>query len=327
MNACLSRFSLARFGLALMLPTQFFGVPAQSLQPPVQSQTTNRLGPGDEVSVSVLGLKEIMPNTPIRVSTIGDLNLPMVGTVHVGGMTPIEAEQAIRTKLEDVMQDPQVSLRVTDYQSQPVSVIGAVANAGVKQVVGEKTILEMLSLAGGLKQDAGYQLKITRDRRWGTIPLAGARETLDGKFSVCDVNLRQLMNGTNPHENILVKPHDVLTVPTADLVYVLGEVNKPGGFVLHERENMSVLQAIALAEGIEKTAEPKHVRILHKTDGIAGREETELNLSKIMDGREEDRTLQPNDILIVPPNIPRKAMIRALETAVQIGAGVVIWRR
>lgn len=161
--------------VAIAITAALLVQPLGALQAP-PDPSTNRLGPGDEVSVSVLGLKEILPTVPIRVSTIGDLNLPMVGTVHVGGLTPVEAEQAIRVKLQDMMQDPEVALRVTDYQNQSVSVMGAVANPGVKQVVGEKTLIEMVSLAGGLKLDAGYQLQITRDRKWARFR-SGRRAT------------------------------------------------------------------------------------------------------------------------------------------------------
>jgi polysaccharide export outer membrane protein len=324
------------FGFALLLSVcaanLLFGqdpIPGKNPENITAESTESQalLGPGDEIGVSVMGLKDILPTTPIRVSSGGDLNLPVIGTVHVEGLTSKQAEEAIRVKLTDVMREPEVSLRVTEYQSLPVSVLGAVATPGVKQVVGRKTLLEMISLAGGLKPDAGYQLKLVRELHWGSIPLPCARNTLDGKFSVCELNLQQLMDGTNPRDNIAVRPHDIISVPTAELIYVLGEVRKPGGFVLREKENMSVLQAIALAEGIATTASPNRARILHRVEGSQKREETVLNLSNILNGTNEDRGLQPNDILIVPPNVPRRAALRALETAVQLGTGVLIFRR
>jgi len=135
------------------------------------------------------------------------------------------------------------------------------------------------------------------------------------------------MDATNPLENIAVKPNDVISVPRADLVYVTGEVKKSGGFTLGENENISVLQALALAEGVERTASLSSGRILRVGPDARKRGEIPFDLGAILAGKEPDVKMQPNDILFVPGNTAKKVGWRAIETAIQIGTGIVIWRR
>jgi polysaccharide export outer membrane protein len=218
-------------------------------------------------------------------------------------------------------------VNITEFRSQPVSVLGAVKTPGVYPLRGPKTLMEVLSAAGGLEPDAGNTLKITRQAANGAIPLAGARMDASGRFSIAEVSLRGLMDANDPRNNIPIYPNDVLTVPRGRLVYVMGEVQKPGGYVLRDDENASILQVLAMSSGLLRTASAKNARILRAVPNQPQRVELPVNVSRILQGKAEDLKLKPDDILFVPTSAPKNAALRGVEAAIQIGTGVVIWRR
>jgi len=297
--------------------------------PPSSDQRTDSayvLGPDDRITITALHADEIS-GKPIQVDSTGSINLPMVGRVMVKGLTIPEAENAIAAGLRTYIEKPLVTVNVTEYQSQPVSVMGEVITPGQYQVKGRKTIVDMLSMAGGLRPDAGHVVKITRRIENGRIPLADAIETSSGQFTVAELRLRDLMESKNPADNISVEPHDTITVPKGEMVYVVGEVNKSGGFMLAEQNSVSALQAIALAGGYTKTASPGHAKILCAADGEGGsRKETSIDLRKIIEGKAPDVPIHAQDILFIPTNTPKNVAIRVLEAAIQTGSGVIIWR-
>jgi polysaccharide biosynthesis/export protein len=214
---------------------------------------------------------------------------------------------------------------VAAYRSQRVSVLGAVTTPGVHQIQGRKTIYEVISEAGGLKPEAGDTIKITRQKQWGPIPLPGAKADESGQFSVAELKVQAIMNASDPQGNIAVMPNDVITVPRAQLIYVIGAVNRSGGFPLTERQNMTVLQALALAEGLGRTASARHARILRASSGPGPRSEQSIDLRQIMDGKAADTALQPEDILFVPNSAAKSASYRGLEALVATGSGVAIY--
>jgi polysaccharide export outer membrane protein len=262
----------------------------------------------------------------VSVDGEGDIQVPLVGRVHVAGMTVQQAEQELNKKLSLYVKHPQAAIDVKELRSQPASVLGAVNQPGVHQVAGHKTLLEMISLAGGVRPDAGYSIRITRQVEWGCIPLPGATVDASGRFSVAQVKLQDIMEAKVPEENIQILPHDVISVPKAELVYVTGDVKKSGGFVLGEKQNMSVLQAISMAEGLGPAPDTKHAKILRMTPGADQRTEIPVDLKVILQGKGQDVPLQGNDILFVPDNTGRKVALRALEAAITTGSGLAIYR-
>jgi polysaccharide export outer membrane protein len=137
------------------------------------------------------------------------------------------------------------------------------------------------------------------------------------------VELRDLTEGTNPAENILIMPNDAISVPKADMIYVIGEVGRAGAIVLNSQQKMTVLQAMSMAAGLTKTAKPKEARILRLNPASAKRDEVSVDLSALLAGKIDDVAMQPNDILLVPSG---KASLtaRALESAMQVGTGIAI---
>jgi polysaccharide export outer membrane protein len=178
-----------------------------------------------------------------------------------------------------------------------------------------------------LRPDAGNTVTITRSLNRGPLPVPGAQTNAGGGFSTATVNLREIMNGKHPELNLTLEPNDVVTVPKAQLIYVLGEVNRAGGFVLDEHDSLSSLQCVSLAGGLNRTANPGKAKILRLEPGRTERTEISANLKKIMSGQSPDITLHAEDILFIPNNLPKSAGLRAAESAIQIGTGIAIWGR
>jgi len=288
-------------------------------------RSTYLLGPDDQLEISGPELSETT-NKPARVDGDGEIQVPLVGRVHVAGLTVQQTEQELNKLLSTYIRRPQVVVSVAEVRSQPVSILGAVNTPGVHQVQGHKTLLEMLALAGGIRSDAGYRVRITRELEWGCIPLPGAGLDSSGRFSVAEINLKEIMEAKNPEENIQIFPHDVISVPKAEMVYVIGEVKRSGGFVLGERHTISVLQALSLAEGLNVGADARHARILRLKREADQREELPVDVKDVLNGKKADVALQGDDILFIPGSTGKKAALRALEAAIQTGTGLAIWR-
>ncbi len=278
------------------------------------------------VTIQVLDVP-FTDQTPMRIESSGHLKLPMVGRIMAGGLTPAQLEERITESLKTYVRKPQVMVRLVEFRSQPVTVVGAVTTPGIHQLRGRKTLLEIISLAGGLRPDAGTLATITRAKAFGAIPLAHAQKDKSGEFSSCAVNLRELMEARAPQNNILIQPTDVIAVEKAPIVYVIGAVKKSGGFVLNSQEKVSVLQALAMAEGLDRTSAPDRARVLRKSNDPENRLEVAVNLKKILDGKSTDVSMQADDILFIPTSVAKNAGLRGLETAIQIGTGVMIFRR
>ncbi|MBV8707245.1 MAG: polysaccharide biosynthesis/export family protein [Acidobacteriaceae bacterium] len=283
------------------------------------------LGPGDQISIHVVSCEEIN-DKPIPIDLSGMVHLPLVGDLKVSGSTIQQLQAEITDQLKQYLLHPDVSVSVVEFRSQPVSVVGAVKTPGVQQVQGRKTLLEMLSLAGGLDPSAGSVLKITRQQQWGPVPLPNAVEDATKQFSIAEINLKSLIQAKHPEENISIKPHDIIAIPRAETIYVIGEVQKSGSYMLSDVDQITVLQALSMAGGLNQMARARETRILRRMPGSIERTEIPVDLSKLLNGRSPDIRMQPDDILFVPNNVPKRAAIRAIEAAVQIGTGVAIWR-
>ena len=282
------------------------------------------LGPDDLLTLSVPDLEEIS-NKPVRIDIRGDITLPILGKVHGSGLTTEQLASEIGARLKRVLRDPEVVVSVVEFRSQPVSVLGAVGSPGVHQLEGHKTLYEVLSGAGGLRADAGSSVTVTRNLKWGPIPLPNAQDDPTGQYSVASVSSHSIMTGENPADNIAIKPDDEIAVSKADLVYVIGSVKKSGGFVLGQNESISALQVLALAEGLNSTAASDRAKILRVIPGSPTRQEIPINLKKLLAGKSDDLPLQRDDILFVPNSTSKTMLIRGTETAISIGTGIAIY--
>lgn len=263
-----------------------------------------RVGPDDQVTVTVLQAPEL--NTTTRVSQTGLLSLPLVGAVRAGGLTVAELEQQIGHRLgEKYIRNPQVAVEVTDIRSRGVSVVGAVERPGVQQIRSAATLLGVLSQAGGLSATAGDTVTVLRP----------------GAATPIDVPLKPLMDARDPALNIPVLPGDVVAVRAADVVYVVGAVNKPGAFSMRGNDRLTVLRALALGEGLSPTAAKKDALVV-RTGPAGERTEIPVDLAGVLKGRTPDVTLQAHDVLFVPTSGSKVAGRAALDAVVRI----LTWR-
>ena len=264
-----------------------------------------RLEAGDLVEVGVYNIPEL--TTKARVSSKGEIYLPLIDYVHVADLTAEEAEGVIQKRLADggFVKNPHVTLFVDQYASQGASVLGEVAKPGVYPVPGQQRLFDVISAAGGFTEKAGRSIQVThRDQPDQPITVPLSRNVTD-----------------NPESNIPILPGDTIIVRKADLVYVVGDVGRPSGFLM-DSGHLTVLQAIALAGGTGRTADLGAARIIRK--GPAGITETSVELKKILRAKAPDMTMQADDILFVPTSAAKVFAGRAVEVAVQAAAAASI---
>lgn len=290
------------------------------------------IGPDDLLNIAVFEAPEM--NCAVRVAASGEISLPMLGAVHAGGLTLRELEAVLQGLLRrSYIKDPHVGVFVQELQSHPVSVVGAVKMPGVFQIRGSKTVIEVLSLAQGLTEDAGDAVLILRGAGilspLGEIfpvgnlaPIAPAEK----KEELVEINLKKLLESEDSALNVAVFPGDIVKVPHAGIVYVVGEVTKPGGFVLQNNERISVLQALALAQGPTHTSAIGSARIIRTDPATGKRTEFSVNIGKIFSGKAPDPFLQPKDVVFVPNSAAKSVLYRGSETALQTAAGVAIYK-
>jgi len=293
---------------------------AQSYSMPVQNDV---LGIGDEITLSEIDVEEFNSKS-FQVATDGSIGLPLVGRLQAVGMSVSEFETALDEKLRRYVKDPHATITSIKYHGRTVSVFGSVNTPGAYQITEPKSLLEVLSLAGGLKVDAGSWLLLTRKDQYGKLP-ENPTVTFSAGVSEARIPITPLLAGTDPTLNLIVLPNDVVMVAKAEMVYAVGELKKQGGFVLGDHEQLSVLKLLSLAEGLETMAAPGQAKIIHETAGV--RTETPLDVKKILEGKAADIYMKPDDILFVPTNVPKKLAIRAIEAAIQTGTGIAIYRR
>lgn len=283
------------------------------------------LGPDDQIVIHAFKAEEIS-DKPIAIGSDGMISLPMVGVVKAAGLSVRELENELAKRLAEYVQHPSVAITVSDYRSQPVSVLGDVNSPGVHELRGQTSLLRVLSLAGGMKADAGYRIMIVRKSEFGPIPLHGATLDSTAKASVAEVSVKDLIEARRPEDDIVIKPYDVITVPRAEVVYVIGEVNRAGAFVLNEKPTITILEALSRAEGLKFSAKSKSSRILRTNPGGQHKTEVTVDVSSILQGKSPDVTLYPDDVLFIPNSPTKVWTTRSIEAMIQVGTGVAIYR-
>ena len=323
--ACASSFQAVAQDLAKPAVAAF--KPPQPESPVTDSRY--RIGTDDEVLVWVGEMPELSQNAgrAFNVDANGYVNIPMAGRLKIAGLTTAEAERRVAGNLVKYLKNPQVNISLSQVRSRPVSVVGSVNQPGVHQIRGHAPLLEVIALAGGLRNDAGSSVTLTRPLANGAIPLPFAENDASGNYSVAEINLDSIMRGDHPEYNTTVFPNDVVSVRRAEMVYVVGEVSRSGGFVLNEKKSISVLQALSLAGGINATAAPGKSKIIRGANQPPEkREEIAVDLKRILGGKQEDLALYPDDILFVPDSSAKKIATRSAEAILQTITGVVIFR-
>ena len=249
---------------------------------PIESHSAAQtLGPGDELDVAVYGAPDLSGHT--RVSSDGNISMPLAGSIHVAGLTSTEAEAAVENHLRQakVVVDPQVSIFVKDYISSGVSVMGEVAKPGTYSTLGPHRLFDVIQAAGGPTEKAANRAIITH---------RGSDTPVTVEMSKDPTQMAQ--------SNVDIQPGDTVVVPAGPIVYVLGQVGKPGGYVLGSGNGVTVLRVVAAAGGPTKDASLGGARMIRRTP--AGLQQVRVPLKDLLRAKTADVPLQPDDILFVP---------------------------
>lgn len=271
-----------------------------------QPQSGFTIGAGDLLDISVYGVPEL--SQKVRVTPEGNVYLALVGNVHVDGRTVEDAQALIEKDLADggFVRSPHVTVFISEYVSQGVSVMGEVARPGIYPIYGTRRLFDVIAGAGGLTNRAGRVITIThRDAAQSTVKVALSDD---------------LANSTE--SNVVILPGDTVVVSKAGVVYVVGDVQHPAGFVMENGENLTVLQALALAGGQTHTSALDGAKLIRKTP--KGRQEIPVPLKKILAAKSNDVPMQADDILFVPGSAAKGAAHRTLDAIVSLATGVAI---
>jgi len=299
---------------AAQVPVTAIPLPVQPVARPSASSPDYLIGPDDLLHITVFEFDDL--DTSARVTSTGFVSLPLLDAIPASGKTAAELEAEIEAALRDgFINDPQVTVFIEEYGSQPVSVMGAVREPGVYQMQGQRYLLDMLAMAGGLDQAAGRTIQIIR-RPPVNVPNPASQNIA--------IDMEALLDRGQTELNIPIQAGDTINVTHAGSIFVVGEVNGPGEFVLRNGRNVTVTQAVALGGGVgndAKRSDSMVIRILE--DGT--REEYPVDLDKIVELQAEDMVLQPNDILFIPASVAKAGLSRALDVAVSVATSRLIW--
>jgi len=316
--------------ISLLAIAAIASVSAQQQMPPNHpvtdfSQSSNNSSPGSSLPVEKIGVDDLVGITVydapeltrnVRVGTEGEIRLPMIKQhIHAAGLYPGELETAISAALikENVLVDPIVTVSVVEYRSRPITVVGAVQRPLTFQATGTVTLLDAMSQAGGLTQNAGAEILVSNQP-------AG---TSDRSMALIQrIPVRELLSGQNPELNLHLQGGEEIRVPEAGRIFVVGDVSKPGSFYITDGSESSVLKALALSEGLKDTFYSHDAYIYRVEAGSTSRSEIPISLKKILTRKAPDVSLMANDILYVPNATGLRATMKVLETTVGVGAAI-----
>ena len=277
-----------------------------SLQSPRLLANSNvKIGIGDLIEITVFGVPDL--STKTRISGSGDVYLPLIDYVHVADLTTDEAQELIQKRLEDggFVRGPHVSIFVDESASQAITLLGEVARPGPYPAIGERRLFDLISAAGGLTDRAGRVVTIEHHGNPGQ-----------------KVELQLSSNlAEDTQNNVDVFPGDMIIVPRAGIIYVVGDVNRPSGFLI-EDNSLSVLKALALAGGSTHTSALSKTRILRQTP--TGVQEIPVNLKKVLYAKAPDVLLVKGDILFIPGSAAKNAAYRTADAATQLSTSLAL---
>jgi polysaccharide export outer membrane protein len=302
--------------LSILSPTGAGLKPRQELTPSQSDKSANiadelPIGPGDLLEVSLYGTEDF--HQTVRVGNATTIMLPLIGSVEVVGLSQKQAAELIRKKLIDgnFYTNPQISVFVKEYATEGVYVLGEVQKPGCYSILNARDVMQAISLAGGTTQKAGRVVSVKNPLRPEpvTISLASAQT---GKSDVKDGTELKLM------------PGDTILVSKAGIVYVVGDVHLPTGIVM-ESENLTVLQAIALAQGTNPTAALNDAKLIHRS--ADGPRQESISLKKMLEAKAPDIKVQADDIIFVPVSTAKSVSKRGIEAILQAATGIAMYSR
>lgn len=289
------------------------------------------IGPDDLLNVYVLDVPEL--SRDYRVSAAGTITIPVLATpLNASGLSLSEFSKLLSQdlKTQGLVSDPHITVSVDQSRLHSVAVVGAVKRPQIYPLLSRTTLLDILSQAEGLADDASNTVIVHRGdiamraSRQGQVAAGGAEQA---QADTLTLDLRQLLESNDPTLNVYIYPGDRITVPRAGVIYVVGAVNKPGGFTMKASSHgMTVLQVLALAQDTKNTAKRgQTVIIRNDPQAPEGRKQIPINLKAILGGKSPDPVLQAEDILFVPDSAGKRAFNRGIESIVEAATGVAVY--
>jgi polysaccharide biosynthesis/export protein len=272
---------------------------------PSADQSHYIISPGDVLDISIFGAPDLSQKA--AVNSAGDVYMPLINYVHVAGMHAEDAQGAVEQAYlkNGVLKFPHVSIVITNYSSG-VILMGEVGRTGIYPIVGAGKLFDILAEAGGATASAGQIVTITHK---------GGTES------------QTVYLTNNPAQsqaaNVPVQQGDTILVSKAGVIYVVGEVLAPSGFLMDEKGQYTVMKAVAMAHGLAKFAKPAKARIVRRTP--EGETEISIPLDKILVSKSPDIAMQANDILFVPTSKGREAASRGVDVAVALASGAAYY--
>ena len=275
-----------------------------STSAPLLTNSNIKLGVGDLIEISVFGVPDL--SNKLRIGGSGDIYLPLIDYVHVADLTTDEAQELIQKRLEDggFVRNPHVSIFVDESASQAITMVGEVTHPGAYPAIGDRRLFDLISAAGGLTEKAGRSVTIER---------RGSSENIVVQLSD---NLAE-----DTKNDVEVEPGDTIIVSRAGIVYVVGDVNHPSGFLI-EDNSLSVLKALALAGGGTRTSALNKTRILRKTP--SGIQEIPVNLKKVLYAKAPDMAMVKGDVLFIPGSAGKAAAYRTADAAMSLSTALAV---
>ncbi|MEZ5361627.1 MAG: polysaccharide biosynthesis/export family protein [Bryobacterales bacterium] len=299
--------------------------PSRPFVPANQITGDYQIGPNDKLKVSVFGVNEL--DLDLTVSASGSIVAPHIGRLYVSGMSPAELEERIAQELTSraLVKDPQVTVSVEEYNSQPIYVLGAVAQPGQFMMSRSMSVVDAITMAGGLDSEkAGAYILIRRGK--GKLRDPNDEKEYDDE-PVYRVDVKRLLEQGDVSQDIALQGGDVVQVPArkVHMFYVIGEVSQPGAFEFKEDQEGTMLatRALGWAGGAGKTADLSDAVLIRNTDG--GRQEIALDFKRILKGKDPDTTMQADDIIFVPGSTTKTITQGLLTVLPSTLSGIVIW--
>jgi polysaccharide export outer membrane protein len=282
-----------------------------------------QIGVGDVLDIHVNDEDDISGR--YQVDQYGNVKVSLLSkAIPAAGSTTFQLATQVSDELkkEQILLDPSVSVLILREMTQNVSVLGAVMKPGTYQIERPTTVMEMISQAGGLAPNAGNSLTVTHHADAGGLSASNASLASNGDPTVT-INMNALLTAKDPSANVRVHAGDVVTVGTAPVVFVVGSVIRPGAFAVQDRRSeMTVLQAVAMAEGPSPNASLGKTIIIRQSLSSSERQEIPIDLKKVMRGKDKDQVLEANDILFVPQSGLKAAGRRLTDAGVQAATNV-----
>jgi polysaccharide export outer membrane protein len=300
----------------------------ESAQPPPEAAQAAPLtakavlGPGDTIRIASLSSEELSKEW--RIGETGRLHLPLIGAVDVAGMTVAEFQAILNDRYREFIKDPMIDVFLTDIQSRPVSVYGAVRTPQTYQLKGPTTLARLIQQAGGVNEGA-FAVTLVRETQWGIADLPKPKLLEGGKVQV-EMSVEEVLRGFGPAADIQVRPYDMVRVETRPerIVFIAGEVNNPGAVQLDTVDGVRLSKALAFAGGYKTTAGYQNALLWREGQSAEGA--IEVHLRDVMRGKAEDIMLRSGDYLIVPPKhgfIPTMRAILSIASPISTSAVIL----